>query len=269
MGVRDCEKELGNDMHHFFVAPEQIGEKKITITGSDVNHIRNVLRMEAGEQITVSGGEGKEYRCEVLVLEPDRVEAGIMWVQETEAELPSKIYLFQGLPKGDKMELIIQKAVELGVYEIIPVATKRTVVKLDKKKSESKRKRWQSISESAAKQSKRLIVPEITSVMSFREAVEYAAGMDVKLMPYELAEGMEETRHLLEGIVPGQSVAIFIGPEGGFSAEEAKLAAAEGLQPITLGKRILRTETAGMTVLSVLMYLLEGRTERENGSISG
>ena len=186
-----------------------------------------------------------------------------------EAELPSKTYLFQGLPKGDKMELIIQKAVELGVYEIIPVATKRAVVKLDKKKSESKRKRWQSISESAAKQSKRLIVPEITSVMSFREAVEYAAGMDVKLMPYELAEGMEETRHLLEGIVPGQSVAIFIGPEGGFSAEEAKLAAAEGLQPITLGKRILRTETAGMTVLSVLMYLLEGRTERENGSISG
>ncbi len=176
MGVRDCEKELGNDMHHFFVAPEQIGEKKITITGSDVNHIRNVLRMEAGEQITVSGGEGKEYRCEVLVLEPDRVEAGIMWVQETEAELPSKTYLFQGLPKGDKMELIIQKAVELGVYEIIPVATKRAVVKLDKKKSESKRKRWQSISESAAKQSKRLIVPEITSVMSFREAVEYAAG---------------------------------------------------------------------------------------------
>lgn len=269
MGVRDCEKELGKAMHHFFVSPEQIGEKKITITGSDVNHIRNVLRMEAGEQITVSSGEGKEYRCELLALEADRVEAGIMWAQETGAELPSKIYLFQGLPKSDKMELIIQKAVELGVYEIIPMATKRAVVKLDKKKGESKRKRWQSISESAAKQSKRLIVPEITSVLSFREAVEYAVKLDVKLMPYELAEGMEETRQQLEGIVPGQSVAIFIGPEGGFSPEEAELAAAGGLRPITLGKRILRTETAGMTVLSVLMYLLEGRTERENGSISG
>lgn len=244
-------------MYHFFVSPEQIGKKTITITGSDVNHIKNVLRMAVGEQLTVSSGEERAYRCEILSLEEDRVEAGIMWIEEANTELSSKIYLFQGLPKSDKMELIIQKAVELGVYEIIPTATRRAVVKLDKKKEESKRKRWQGISESAAKQSKRSIIPKITSVMSFREAVEYASGLDVKLIPYELAEGMEATRNLIGGIRPGQSVAVFIGPEGGFAPEEVELAAEKGFLPVTLGKRILRTETAGMTVLSVLMYHLE------------
>ena len=244
-------------MHHFFVSPEQIGEKTITITGSDVNHIENVLRMTAGEQITVSSGEDRAYRCEILTMEEDRVEAGIMWIEEADTELSSKIYLFQGLPKGDKMEFIIQKAVELGVYEIIPTATRRAVVKLDKKKAESKRKRWQGISESAAKQSRRNLIPAIGPVMSFREAVEYAADLDVKLIPYELAEGMESTRKRIDAILPGQSIAVFIGPEGGFAPEEVELAAGTGFLPVTLGKRILRTETAGMTVLSVLMYHLE------------
>lgn len=257
MGVRDCQKELGRTMHHFFVSPEQIGEKKITITGGDVNHIKNVLRMTVGEQITVSSGEDREYRCELLSLEADRIEAGIMWVEEAEAELSSKIYLFQGLPKNGKMELIIQKAVELGAYEIIPTATKRAVVKLDKKKEEVKRKRWQGISESAAKQSKRMVIPRITPVMGFREAVEYAAGLDVKMIPYELAEGMEATRQLIDAIVPGQSIAVFIGPEGGFSPEEVDFAMGKGFKPVTLGRRILRTETAGLTVLSILMYHLE------------
>ena len=244
-------------MHHFFVSPEQIGEKMVTITGGDVNHIKNVLRMAVGEQFTVSSGEERSYRCEILSVEEDRVEAGIMWIEEADTELPSKIYLFQGLPKSGKMEFIIQKAVELGVYEIVPTATRRAVVKLDKKKEESKRKRWQGISESAAKQSKRSIIPKIAPVMNFREAMEYAAGLDVKLFPYELAEGMEETRKLIAGIQPGQSIAVFIGPEGGFAPEEVEYAAEKGFRPVTLGKRILRTETAGMTVLSVLMYHLE------------
>jgi len=182
-----------------------------------------------------------------------------MWVEETGAELPSRIYLFQGLPKSDKMELIIQKAVELGAYEIIPMATRRAVVKLDKKKEESKRKRWQGIAESAAKQSKRMVIPQIAPVMNFREAVECAKELDVKLIPYELAEGMEETRRFIESIVPGQSIAVFIGPEGGFAPEEIELARENGLSPVTLGKRILRTETAGMTVLSILMYYLESK----------
>lgn len=245
-------------MYHFFVPSEQIGPKEIQITGGDVNHIRNVLRMGLGEQITISSGEDKkEYRCEITQIEEDCITANIMWVEDSESELPSKICLFQGLPKSDKMELIIQKAVELGAYEIVPMATKRAVVKLDKKKEESKRKRWNAISESAAKQSKRMIVPEVKPVMTFAEAVDYAASYQMKLIPYELARGMDETKRLISQIEPGASVAVFIGPEGGFDEQEIALAKEKGILPITLGNRILRTETAGMCVLSVLMYQLE------------
>ena len=155
------------------------------------------------------------------------------------------------------MDTIVQKAVELGVYQIIPVAMKRCVVRLDQKKEENRRKRWNSISESAAKQAGRMIVPEVRPVMTFEEAVAYAADCDVRLMPYEMAGGMKETKELLAGIRKGQSVAVFIGPEGGFAGEEAELARKSGMELITLGKRILRTETAGMTTLSILMFLLE------------
>lgn len=245
-------------MYHFFVAPGQIGPKEICITGSDVNHIRNVLRMESGEQITVSSGEDqKEYRCEINKIEEDCILAKIMWVEETGSELPSKICLFQGLPKADKMELVIQKAVELGASEIVPMATRRAVVKLDKKKAEAKVKRWNAIAESAAKQAKRGIIPRVLQVMSFTEAAEYAAGFDKKLIPYELAEGMAHTREVFSSIRPGDSVAVFIGPEGGFDENEIELAKARGIKPVTLGNRILRTETAGMAVLSVLMFRLE------------
>ncbi len=245
-------------MHHFFVSPSQIGKDTITILGSDVNHIRHVLRMEPSEEVHVTDGEGKKvYRCRIESFEEDRVLLHILWTEEIGAELPCRIYLFQGLPKSDKMEWIIQKAVELGVYEIIPMAAKRSVVRLDDKKAENKRKRWQSISESAAKQSKRLVIPEVRLPMSFSEAVAYAKDLDVKLIPYEQAEGMEKTRSLLSAVRPGESVAVFIGPEGGFEESEVELAKKQGFSAITLGKRILRTETAGMTVLSILMYLLE------------
>ena len=244
-------------MYRFFVEKEQIGEKTIRIIGSDVNHIRNVLRMKPGEEILISDGEKKEYHCEIKTLDPEYVEALIMFVKEEGLELPSKVYLFQGLPKNDKMELIIQKAVELGVYAVVPVATKRAVVILDDKKEAKKLVRWQSISESAAKQAKRLIIPEVMPVMSFKEAVAFSQTMDVRLIPYELAENMAYTRQVLSQIKPGQSIGIFIGPEGGFAEEEVELALNSGMETITLGKRILRTETAGMTVLSILMYLLE------------
>ena len=244
-------------MHRFFVGKEQIEGNKIHITGTDVNHIRNVLRMKPEDEILISAGENLEYTCYIEEITAEEVLAAVMYVQEVGFELSSKLYLFQGLPKSDKMELIIQKAVELGVYEIIPVATKRTVVKLDAKKEAAKRKRWQGISESAAKQSKRMVIPQIAEVMSFGQAVEYADKLDVKLIPYELAKGMEQTRKCIRDIHPGQSVGIFIGPEGGFDEEEIKLALERQIIPITLGKWILRTETAGMTVLSVLMFALE------------
>lgn len=244
-------------MYRFFVDKSQIGEHEIRITGTDVNHIRHVLRMRIGEPVYISCGDALEYTCQIRAYTEDEVIAEILYAQETGLELPSKVYLFQGLPKSDKMELIIQKAVELGAYAVIPMATKRSVVRLDKKKEENKRKRWQSISESAAKQAKRMIIPEIFPVYSFSEAVRYAETLDIRLIPYELAKDMEHTRRIFSEVAPGKSVGIFIGPEGGFAPEEIEEALADGLLPITLGKRILRTETAGMTVLSILMYLLE------------
>ena len=245
-------------MYRFFVEPEQVGEKEIIITGSDVNHIKNVLRMKPEETILISSGESLEYTCYIRELKEEEIIAHIMYVQESGYELPSRLYLFQGLPKSDKMELIIQKAVELGVHEIIPVASKRAVVKLDEKKEEKKRTRWQAISESAAKQSKRMYVPEVRKVMSFSQAVEYAGQLDVVLVPYELAKGMGETREIIGQIKKGQSVGIFIGPEGGFEEAEVELAVEKAnAKAITLGKRILRTETAGLTVLSILMFTLE------------
>ena len=245
-------------MHHFFVEPSKIQGNHIFIDGPDVNHIRNVLRMNPGEEVNVTDGSGeKVYRCAIASRGEDKVELNIMWAQEKGMELPSKIYLFQGLPKSDKMELIIQKAVELGVYEIIPMATARAVVKLDQKKAAAKVKRWQAISESAAKQSKRLLIPEVKEPVKFSEALKLASDLDVRLIPYELAEGMDGTRRIIQSVKPGQSVAVFIGPEGGFEEAEVELAKEAGFQAITLGRRILRTETAGMTVLSILMYQLE------------
>ncbi len=245
-------------MYQFFVEPYQICDKTVTILGGDVNHIKNVLRMKVGEELSVSNGvDGKEYRCGIVALEEDRILCELRFVKEDGVELPSQVYLFQGLPKADKMELIIQKAVELGVYSVVPVATKRCVVKLDDKKAKSKIARWQGIAEAAAKQSKRRIVPEITEVMSFKEALAFVKDFEVKLIPYELAEDMSKTKKIIEGLQPGQRVAVFIGPEGGFDETEVESALQAGVEPITLGKRILRTETAGFTVLSWMMYQLE------------
>ena len=245
-------------MYPFFVEPSQIMGKRIVIQGSDVNHIKNVLRMRVGEEIAVSNGvDGREYRCGIEEFAADEVICSLRFIKEDGVELPSKIYLFQGLPKADKMELIIQKAVELGAYEIIPVAAKRCVVKLDEKKAAGKRSRWQGIAEAAAKQSKRGIIPQIGEVMNMKQAIAFAQQMDVRLIPYELAEDMGHTRELIGAVRPGQSVAIFIGPEGGFEEAEIQEALQAGIEPITLGRRILRTETAGMTVLAWLGYLLE------------
>lgn len=245
-------------MYQFFVQPSQIQDKRVIITGSDVNHIRNVLRMKPGEEIAVSNGiDGREYRCGIEEFVEDTVVCTLRFIKEEGVELPSRIYLFQALPKADKMELIVQKAVELGVYEIIPVAAKRCVVKLDEKKAANKVNRWQGIAEAAAKQSKRGVIPEVHMPVSFQKAVDLAGSMDVRLIPYELAEDMTHTRALIEAIKPGQSIAVFIGPEGGFEESEIQTALSAGIEPLTLGKRILRTETAGFTVLSWLMYRLE------------
>lgn len=246
-------------MQRFFVEAHQINENEqcIRMTGSDVNHLKNVLRMKCGEEVWISDGEEKEFHCKIAHFEEGEVWLDIIETQMSEYELPNQIYLFQGLPKGDKMELIIQKAVELGVYQVIPVEMKRCVVKLDAKKADKKIARWQQISESAAKQSKRMLVPKIHSVMNYKEALQMAAELDITVVPYELAKGIQETREILRDIKKGQSVGIFIGPEGGFEEAEIEAAMQSGAKPITLGRRILRTETAGLAILSVLMFQLE------------
>lgn len=244
-------------MYRFFVEKYQIHDGRVDITGEDVNHIRNVLRMRPGEEVLISTGDEWEYTCAIERLEEDRVILRVEDASRPGRELASKIWLFQCLPKGDKMETVIQKAVELGAYTVVPVASSRCVVKLDERRAAQKAVRWNAIAEAAAKQSKRLIIPEVRGVMRFRDALEAAADLDVKLIPYERQDGMEGTRKILNAIRPGQSAAVMIGPEGGFDDAEVQLAREHGFEPVTLGKRILRTETAGMTMLSILMYLLE------------
>ncbi|MCI9138354.1 16S rRNA (uracil(1498)-N(3))-methyltransferase [bacterium 1XD42-8] len=245
-------------MHQFFVGPNQIEDDTAIILGKDVNHIKNVLRMKIGEEIRIlNGRDDKEFCCQIEKMEEEQVLCKIRFVKQGGLELPAQVFLFQGLPKGDKMDLIVQKSVELGVTEIIPVATKRSIVKLDEKKAGRKEERWNKISEAAAKQSRRQHIPKVRSVMEWQEALNYAKEFEVKLIPYELSSGMEETKGQIESIAPGQRVGIFIGPEGGFEEEEINLAKEGGAIPITLGKRILRTETAGFTILAWIMYHLE------------
>lgn len=244
-------------MQHFFVPPSQVGEEEILISGPDVNHMKNVLRMRPGEVLMVSDGNNRKYRCQVDRYEEGAAHLRILKEEAVDTELPSKLYLFQGLPKQEKMEWIVQKSVELGVCQVIPVTVRRCVVKLDEKKARKKTERWQQIAESAAKQAGRGCIPKIERVRSFQEALELAKELDVALIPYELERDVKRSKEIIREIRPGQSVGIFIGPEGGFEKEEVEAALAAGASPISLGRRILRTETAGLTVLSLLMFHLE------------
>lgn len=262
MGLRDsAEKLTGEDrnMQQFFADPSWIRDGRVYLTGPDVNHIRNVLRMKPGEDVRVSDGNGAVYLCCIGAYEEKTAVLDILKELEPDTELPSKLILFQGLPKGDKMDLIVQKAVELGAYSVIPFAAKRSIVKLDDKKAQKRQQRWQAIAKGAAEQSGRSLIPSVGQVQTFAEALEEASALDVVLIPYEMEEGMEKTVQVIENIKPGQSVGIFIGPEGGFEEEEVARAEKVGAKPVTLGKRILRTETAGLAALSILMYHLERR----------
>ena len=245
-------------MHRFYVDNEAIHGESIYITGSDVNHIKNVLRMKPEDSLIISNGQGKEFNCIIKDISESKVLADIVSCEESLTELDTKIYLYQGLPKKDKMELIIQKAVELGVYEIIPVMMKRTIVKLEDKKKELKKlERWQQIAVSAAKQSNRGIIPKVHEVVSYKEALKLADNMDLVLLPYENAKGIDETKRVIAQCREKKSIGIFIGPEGGFDQSEIEEAIARDVNLITLGRRILRTETAGLTILSILMFELE------------
>jgi len=244
-------------MHRFFVDNCTNAVDNIIITGSDVNHIKNVLRIRAGERVVISDGDGTDFVCSVVDINDDSVTAKIEDVNKNASELPVKITLFQGMPKSDKLELIIQKAVELGVYEIVPVITKRTVVKIDDKKASKKLERFNGIAESAGKQSGRGIIPQVREFMTFKQALEYAKTLEMNIIPYEEAEGLEYSRNVIKEIKGKKSLGIFIGPEGGFAKEEVEQAIGVGAKCITLGNRILRTETAGLAVLSIIMFEID------------
>lgn len=244
-------------MYHFFVSAENISESEVVINGGDFNHIKNVLRMKIGEKFIANDGNGASYCCSIREFVGDNVIADIEKGQLESNELPVKLVLFQGLPKSDKMETIIQKSVELGVSEIVPVEMLRCVVKLDEKKKKSKLSRWQSIAESAAKQSGRTVIPEVKPAMSFEKALEYAKELDLLLVPYECAESVKALQEKLGGIKSGMSIGIFIGPEGGYESSEIEKAKDCGGEIVSLGKRILRTETAAIAALSICMFNIE------------
>ena len=244
-------------MQNFFVYDSQVQGENIYIEGTDVNHIVHVLRMKVGEEVSVHDDVNRKYLCRIEKLLEERVVLSIVEQQESDTELSCPIYLFQGLPKGDKMEWIIQKCVELGVHAIVPVATKRAVVKLDEKKAQKKVNRWNAIAESAAKQAGRALIPQIATCITFEKALRMCNGLDAALIPYEKAEGMQHARDQVRALHGKHSIGIFIGPEGGFEESEIEAARAAGAIPITLGHRILRTETAGLTMLSILMFELE------------
>lgn len=243
-------------MHQFFVEDAQVGREFVTITGADARHIRRALRMKPGEKIRVSSAGGRDFFCVLSEVEDHFAQACILDEDAPSTELSGKIYLFQGIPKGSRMDAVIEKSVELGVYEIIPVAMQYCVARIDPGKEAAKIARWQKQAEAAAKQSKRSRIPAVHSVMTFQEAVAYASSCDARLFPYENERGMDTARKAFASIRPGDSVSVLIGPEGGFSPEEAALAG-QSMQAISLGRRILRTDTAGIAVLSMLMLKME------------
>ncbi|GKX31150.1 ribosomal RNA small subunit methyltransferase E [Vallitalea longa] len=243
-------------MHRFFVEPNQIVENEIRIVGEDVKHIKNVLRMNKNEEIIICDGHSNDYYCIINSIEDNSINTKIITKTQSETELNTRIYLFQALPKQSKMELIVQKAVELGVYEVIPVITDRSIVKIDNKNSAKKLARWNKVAGSAAKQSNRGIIPKVNNIMKFQDAIEYSRQMDTTIFPYENAKNIKESREFINKLCC-ERIGVFIGPEGGFSLDEIEKAKSSEANIITLGKRILRTETAGLAILSLLMFQLE------------
>ena len=242
-------------MPKFFVDKNNIGEKNIEITGDDAKHISTVLRAKVDEEIIICDGYGTDYLCRLIGINKKQVLAEIIEKYENKNEPELKITLYQGLPKGDKMELVIQKYIEIGVDRIIPVITDNTVVKIGDK-AEKKNLRWNKIAEAAAKQCGRGKIPHVDKILSFKDAVETSKTLDGAIIPYE-NERKKNIREFVKSF-RGKSIGIFIGPEGGFSENEITLCVENNISSVSLGKRILRTETAGLVTSVILLYELEG-----------
>jgi len=270
-GIGSPWPQLWSDkMARFFVTEDSIKNDQAVITGPDVKHITRVLRLGHGDKVGLCARDGREFTAEIIEISNSEVVCGITAEVKTFPEPPVKVTLYQGLPKGDKMELVIQKSTELGVSRIVPVICARTIVKLDETKAAVRRTRWQRLAEEAAKQSRRAAIPEVAEPLVFDKALTELSGAVLAVMPWE----EEHTRgigDLLKTCTiktdPGTKieVAVFIGPEGGFSKQEAELAGSYGVFRVSLGPRIMRTETAGIVTVALILYELGDLGGADNG----
>lgn len=264
-------------MSRFFVSIDSVDSDNniITITGEDVKHIRSVLRSVPGNALELSDGSGVDYDVIIEALEKDSITTKIVSAKPNKTEPPVSITLFQGIPKADKMEYIIQKCVELGVKRIVPVITDRTVVKFgNARDTAAKAARWKRIALEAAKQCDRGIVPTVEEPVRLEEALILAAGCNLRLLPYEeemegnLRQHLEEQKLKLQRQEERGNIAVFIGPEGGFAPAEVQKAVESGFKSVTLGPRILRTETAGVAVIAIIMYEIGDMASNDKSRIA-
>ena len=257
-------------MPKFFVKQNQIKEDKIIIEGQDVKHIQKVLRAKTGQELEICNSDtGENFLCNINKFNENHILCDIKQKIEEETESNIKVTIFQGLPKADKIEYIIQKAVELGTYDITPVEMKRCVVKLDEKDKKKKIDRWQKISEVASKQSGRNIIPKINNVINIKELCENIKNYDIVLVAYEneknntLKQQLQKFKENIKSKLNKNEVkiGIVIGPEGGLELQDVEFLEKGGANIITLGNRILRTETVALNILSIIMYELENKEE--------
>lgn len=245
-------------MQQIFINNSQINNNIIHVEGDDAKHLINAVRIKSGEQVRVSTSSEESYLCEV-----DATSDGVLTLKIIDellsTELSSKITLYQAIPKGDRMETILEKCTELGAYRIVPVEMERCVVKLDDKKKAKRLERYERIVESAAQQSKRSCIPELGPFMTLDEAVKESESADIlRIVPYENKNGMVDTVNVLNEVKNYKDIAVFIGPEGGFAPREIEaLQAGENTRIISLGKRILRTDTAAITSIAMVMLEIE------------
>lgn len=246
---------MGGDcigMRKFFAENENLIDNKIFIKGLDYNHIKNVLRLKPGENIVVNIGKDKEYEVKIISFTKDQIETEIIHSYDVKTEPSIDLSLFQAIPKGEKMEYIIQKAVEVGVAKIYPIITDRVIVKLDNKNAKTKTERWQKISEQASKQNKRGIIPEVFFPLMIKDAIELLRKVDLVIILFE-----NETNTKLRDIISEfdksiKEIAVFVGPEGGFTEKEIEMF--KDFKIASLGNRILRTETAGLVASAIILY---------------
>jgi 16S rRNA (uracil1498-N3)-methyltransferase len=243
-------------MHRFFVKSENIFKDGITIEGEDVQHISRVLRLKEGDKVILCDQKGTDYNVSIEYITKNSIRTAIIDKSPSKGEPSIEVVLYQGIPKSTKMDLIIQKCTEMGITRIVPVFTARTIVRLESEKDEAKKvARWSKIAEEAAKQSARGIVPQVDMPMNLEQALKDSKGLDVVLIPYEWEAEMS-VKAALHGRTP-KAVGFFVGPEGGFDTFEIDMAKQNNVVPVTLGNRIMRTETAGFAMLTCIMYEYE------------